>query len=149
MHPAPNRVLAVLVGGVVLLAVVAGIVVANRETPTLDPGSPEAVVQEYLEAVADADYPAAAELVAPSSGCDAGTLSMAYVEQSGRIVLTDTTVDGDVAIVTLDVTDGAGDDPFGGEGYTHTERITLERVDGTWALAASPWLLSLCDSAKG
>ena len=53
-----NRVLAIFVGAVVLLAALAGVVVANRATPALDPNTPEGVVQEYLQAVIDGNYPA-------------------------------------------------------------------------------------------
>lgn len=144
----PNRVLALLVAAVAVLAIVAGVVVAGRDAPALDPGSPEAAVQGYLEAVLDGDYRAAADLVAPSTGCDAADVAQAFVAESAQIVLTDTTVDGDRAVVTLDVTEGAGDGPFGGEGFTRSERVTLERVGGTWKLAGSSWLLYLCDAPK-
>jgi hypothetical protein len=53
-----NRVLAVFVGAVVLLAALAGVVVANRATPPLDTNTPEGVIQEYLQAVIDGNYPA-------------------------------------------------------------------------------------------
>ena len=43
-----NRVLAIFVGAVVLLAVLAGVVVANRATPDLNPGTPEAVSYTHL-----------------------------------------------------------------------------------------------------
>lgn len=144
----PNRVLALLVGAVAVLAIVTGVVVAGRDAPQLDPGSPEAAVQSYLEAVLDGDFTAAAGLLAPSSECDASDVAQAYVPESARIVLTDTTVDGDRAVVTLDVTEGADGGPFGGEGFSRDERVTLERDAGDWKVAGSTWLLYLCDSPK-
>ena len=42
----------------VFLAVLAGVVVANRATPPLDTNTPEGVIQEYLQAVIDGNYPA-------------------------------------------------------------------------------------------
>jgi len=145
----PNRVLAALVGAVLLLAVVAGVVVANRATPALDPDTPQGVVQEYLQAVLDGDYPAAADLLSSSSGCDVSDVGAAYTPGSARIVLERTTVDGDHAVVTVAVTEGSGDDLFGASGYSHSERITVERDGGVWKITGSPWLLYPCNSAKG
>lgn len=134
----PNRVLAALVGAVVLLAVAAGVVVANRGVEPLDPDTPEGTVQRFLQAVVDEDYSTASDLLATSSAC--GAADIVYYPNSARIVLDRVTVDGDTAVVTLDVTEGA-QDPFGGSGWSHTERITVEREDGVWKVAGSPWLL--------
>jgi hypothetical protein len=149
MATRPDRVLALLVGAIVFLAVVAGVVVANRSAPDVDPGTPEGVVQQYLQAVVDGDYPAAADLLAPSSGCDLSDVSAAYAPGSAQVVLKDTAVDGDRAVVTVDVTEGAGDDLFGSSGYSHTERVTVVRDDGAWKIAGSTWLLYSCGVTKG
>jgi len=144
-----NRVLAVFIGAVVLLAVLAGVVVGNRATPDFDPHTPEGVVQEYLKAVIAGNYPVAAELLSPSSGCSASDVAAAYAPGSARIVLDHTAVDGDHAVVTVGVTEGSGDDPFGSSGYSHTERITVARDGGVWKVTGSPWLLPSCGSTKG
>jgi len=144
-----NRVLAIFVGAVVLLAVLTGVVVANRATPDLNPGTPEGVVQEYLKAVFAGDYPAAAGLLSPSSGCHASDLAAGYVPESARIVLDHTAVNGDHAVVTVNVTEGTGGGPFDSGGYSHTERITVQRESGVWKITGSPWLLSPCASMKG
>jgi hypothetical protein len=149
MSSGPNRVLAAVVGVVVVLAVVAGVVGAHRSAPTLDPNTPQGVVQEYLKAVLAEDYAAAATLLSSTSGCHLADVSSANVSSSARIVLHDTVVDGDTAVVTLDVTEGADGGPFGDSGYTHTERITAERDGGAWKISGSPWLLYLCRSTKG
>lgn len=149
MASGPNRVLAVVVGVVVLLAAIAGVVAANRTAPTLDPGTPQGVVQEYLKAVLKGDYPAAAALLSPTSGCTSSDVSSTSFSDSARIVLKDTAVDGDTAVVTVDVTEGADSGPFGDTGYTHTERITTQREGSTWMITGSPWLLYRCGSTKG
>ncbi|RYV50907.1 hypothetical protein [Pengzhenrongella frigida] len=149
MTSGPNRVLAILVGLVVVLAAVAGVVVANRTAPSLDADTPAGVVQEYLQAVLAGDYPAAADLISPSSPCDAADVAQAYLPETARVVLDRTTVDGDRAVVTLDVTENAGDGPFGDSGYSHTERINVAREGGAWKITGSPWLLYSCDSTKG
>jgi len=149
MSSGPNRVLAALVGVVVVLAVIAGVVGANRRAPTLDPNTPQGVVQEYLEAVLAGDYPAAAKLLSSDSGCGLSDVSSTTVSESARIVLKDTVVDGGTAVVTVDVTEGADSGPFGDSGYTHTERITAERDGSAWKISGSPWLLYMCQSTKG
>ena len=144
-----NRVLAIFVGAVVVLAVVAGVVVAHRTAPVLDQHTPEGVVQAYLKAVIAGDYRDAAGLLSPSSGCGVSDLAAANAPGSARVVLDHTAVDGDHAVVTVDVTEGSGDDPFGSSGASHTERITLQREGGAWKITGSPWLLSSCGFTKG
>lgn len=143
-----NRILALLVGAVVLLAVLAGVMVGRRTTPNFDPNTPEAVVQEYLKAVIAGNYPGAAKLISPSSGCSAPDVATAYVPGAAQIVLDHTDVNGDHAVMTVDVTEGSGDDPFG-SGYSHAERITLQQEGGVWKITGSPWLLPSCGSTKG
>jgi len=144
-----NRVLAIFVGAVVLLAVLAGVVGANRATPDLKPGTPEGVVQEYLKAVFAGDYPAAASHLSPSLGCDASGLAASYVPESARIVLDHSDVNGDHAVVTVNVTEGTGGGPFDSGGYSHTERLTVQRESGVWKITGSAWLLSSCPLTKG
>ncbi len=144
-----KRVLAIFVGSVVLLAVLAGVVAANRTAPDLDPKTPEGVVQAYLQAVFDGDYPVAAAQLSPRSGCDVSDVASAYAPQSARVVLDRSVVEGDQAVVTVDVTEGSGDGPFESSGYTHKERITVQRESGVWMITGSPWLLSPCSSTKG
>ncbi len=144
-----NRVLAVFVGAVVLLAVLAGVLVTNRAAPSLSPDTPEGVVQQYLKAVFAGDYPVAAALLSPSSGCKVSDVAAAYAPESAQVVLDHTAVTGDHAVVTLKVTEGSGSGPFESSGYSHKERITVQREGGVWKIASSPWLLSPCNAVKG
>jgi len=51
--------------------------------------------------------------------------------------------------VTVDVTEDSGNDPFGSSGFSHKERITVQREGGAWKITGSPWLLSSCGNTKG
>lgn len=144
-----NRVLSIFAGAVVLLAVVAALAVANRPTNVLDPHTPEGVVQEYLKAMIAGDYAVAAELLSPLSGCGVSDLAVAYAPGSARVTLDHSAIDGDHAVVSVDVTEGSEDGPFGSSGFSHTEGITLQREGGAWKITGSPWLLSSCGSTKG
>lgn len=143
----PDRVLAAVVGALVLLAVLAGVLAANRDAPELDPQSPEGVTQAFLEAAFDADDETAAELLSPTSGCDVSDVGQAYLPDDVRVVLEGAEVDGDRAVVTLAVTDVYGDGLLGSSEYEHTERARLAREDGAWRLTALPWLLPSCDAS--
>jgi hypothetical protein len=72
----------------------------------------------------------------------------AYAPESAQIVLDHTAVEGDHAVVTVEVTEGSGDELFGSS-WSHMERITLQHEGGVWKITGSPWLLSACDSTKG
>jgi len=144
-----NRVLAAFVGAVVLLAVIAGVVVANRDTLVPDRATPQGVVQEFLQAMFNGKNEVAAALLSPSTGCSASDLAASYSPGSSRIVLDDITLDGDQAVVTVDVTEGSANGPFESSGYSHKERISVQREGGVWKVTAAPWLLSGCDSSKG
>lgn len=143
-----NRIVAFFVGAVILLAIFAGVVLSRRAAPSLDPNTPAGTVQAYLSAVIAGDYPAAARLLSPLSGCDVSDLAASPAPGTARVVLERTAVDGDHAVVTVDVTDGHQDGPFGSAGYSRSERITLQREDGLWRITGSPWLLSSCGSTR-
>lgn len=121
---------------------------SQRESPLLDRGTPEGVTQEYVQAVIDGDHLRAADLLSSESGCDLTDVSQAYLPDSLRVVLESAEVDGDRAVVTLDVTDQFSDGPFGTSEYSHTERMTLAREGGTWLVSGSSWLLPICGPAK-
>lgn len=144
----PTAVLATLLGAVVVLAVAAGLVVANREAPALDPTSPEGVVQAYLEAVIDGDVDGAFALLSPTAGCDISDVGTAYLPESVRVVVLQTDVDGDEAVVRVEVTENPGNGLFEGSGFKHDERISLRRTGGTWQVEASSWLLFGCTVGK-
>lgn len=144
MNSRAGKVLAVVVGVLVLLAVVAGVVSATRDRADLPPGSPEAVVQDYVAAVYDGDVDAAAAHLAADSGCTVEDLGQAFAEPATRVVLRDSRIDGDRATVRLDFVRG-GDGPFQGE-WTQEEAFRLARSDGSadWAITGAPWPMYGC-----
>lgn len=148
MPTGPNRVLAALVGVVVLLAVVGGVVASRRQITALESGTPEGVTQAYVRAVLDGDLAAAAPLISPASGCTIADIA-GSLPGTVRVVLERTDVEADTAVVTLRVTDSDGDAPFGSSAHAHTERIALVRADGAWLITRSPWLLPGCVHTKG
>lgn len=143
MSASPNRVLAVIVAVAAVLAVIAGVVAANRSAPVLDPETPDGIVLMYLRALLERDNETAADLLSASSDCDADDIGAAYVPDSARLVLVETSEDGDAARVTVEITE-SGSGPFGGDGYSHEEFFTLERTAGEWRITGEPWPMYFC-----
>lgn len=139
-----NRVLLLVVGVILAVSIVAAVVAANRAPATLDPQSPEGVVQAYLAALARNDLSTAAGLIDESSPCELGDLASTYVPSSIRVVLVDSAISGSGAIVTVEVTETGDSGPFGSGGYTHTERLVLTERDDGWRLGGVPWPLYDC-----
>lgn len=144
MSSRAGLVLAVVVGVLVLLAVVAGVVSATRDGAELPPGSPEAVVQDYVARVYDDDPDGAAELLDPADGCTADHLAEAYADDAARVVLRDVRVDGARATVRLDFVHGT-DGPFDSE-WTREETFRLSRTDdgAPWRITGEPWPMHGC-----
>jgi hypothetical protein len=138
----PNRVLGLVVGAFVLVALAAVAFAAMRPTTTFAPGTPEAAVQGYLSAVLESDSEKAAGYLAPGSPCALGDLDRTGVAASARVSLVDSTTDSDTARVRVRVSYSSGD-PFGGaESENQTFRLT--RSAGTWRISGIPWPLFEC-----
>jgi hypothetical protein len=103
----------------------------------LDPGTPEAAVQDYLRAVIAGDRPAARSyLAAELDGC--GTYFPRHLsDQAFRIEWLDTTLDAGEAWVTVSV---AGSDPriFGGYRPDDYEFRLISEAGG-WRITHQDW----------
>lgn len=143
----PNRVLAIVVGVIAVLAVVAGVFSATRPAREYDRGTPEGVVQAYLSAVIDGDHQEAATFLAAESPCGVEDLDQTYLPDEVRVVLRDTEVDGDAARVDVDVAMASGE-PF--EGSEHVEKHTfrLARSAGLWRITGAPWPMYDCSKKE-
>jgi len=138
----PSRVLAIVVGSVVLVIVLVGVLAANRSVTDHDLSTPEGVVQAYVAAVVDGDHQAAADLLAEDSECDVDDLDGTYVPELDRVVLLDTEVDGDSARVYVETV--AAEGPFGAFDYSERHSFLLERSGTSWRIAGKPWPLYEC-----
>lgn len=139
-----NRVLLIGVAIVVVAAIVAAVLAVNRQPATLDPATPEGVVQTYLQALADGDLAGAAELLSEDGECGLGDLAGAYLPASFRAVLAGTDERDTTAVVTVEITDTGDAGPFDSPGYTHTERLVLDAEDDGWQLTGAPWPMYDC-----
>ena len=85
-----NRVLGIVVAAIAIVALI--VVFAVKEpTAELDKGSPEGVVQQYLNAAIDKDFDQAKSFLASDTKCTADDFDRAYIQNSIRIGLSDAT----------------------------------------------------------
>lgn len=148
MDTRAGRVLAVVVGALVLLAVVAGVLSATQGERALPAGSPEAAVQDYLTLLYDADVEGAVELLDPADGCTAEDLERSFFEPDARVVLRSSRVSGETATVRVDLVHGDGG-LLGTDGWTQDETFRLTASEGRWLVSADSWPLHGCPDRPG
>lgn len=138
----PNRILAAIVGGLVVVAIVTLVLSLGRSETTYEPNSPEGVAQSYLRAALDGDFDAAAALLDPAGDCDATDLDRTYVPEMVGVNLLQAVTEGDRSRVRIEVEYPSGG-PFANRGREeHTLRLVL--VDDEWKLTGIPWPLYDC-----
>lgn len=131
-----NRVLGIVVAVIAIVALI--VVLASRQPTTqLDEGSPEAAVQQYLQAVSDRNFDQALEFLSEDSKCTVEDFDRAYIQESLRIGLAESSANQETAVVTVSIQSSNGD-PFGGT-YTEERNFRLVNSDGEWKITGTPW----------
>jgi hypothetical protein len=115
-----NRILTIALAVIVVLAVVAALVSRTRSASELQPGSPEATVQAYV---------------------DAALAGMGM--QTTRVVLVDSSVEGSTATVRVDLVYASGN-PFDPSEFSDRQTYHLARSGSGWVLTGVPWPLFEC-----
>ena len=124
-------------GGVLAALVVLAAVFSFIGDTELDPGTPEAVVQDYLRAVIAGDRPSARSYLADElDGC--GSRFPRYLaDQAFRIEWLGTTRDAGEARVTVSVT-GAGQGILG-DSRPEVYEFRLVQASGGWRITHQEW----------
>jgi alkylation response protein AidB-like acyl-CoA dehydrogenase len=146
MNTRANRVLAIAVGALLLLAVVAALVSVQRPPVQFDAGTPEATVQTYVEAILDGDVEAAAGLLDPESGCTVEDLERSEFQEPARVVVSNSSAQDETARVMVDLV--YSDGPFAGQEYASNETFRLVRADGSWLITGEPWPAYYCEEPQ-
>ena len=142
MRSRPNVVLLVIAALVVGLAVIAAVVSANRTTPSPDLATPEGVVQAYVVAVVDADQEKMESFLDPGLGCKA-PFPYFSPPQAASLALVSSRTSGSTATVVVEISEGQGGGPFGGN-YTHREDFSLVLRNDHWLISGNPWPVYQC-----
>ncbi|HLU52797.1 MAG TPA: hypothetical protein VK011_04305 [Acidimicrobiia bacterium] len=139
----PERILAGVVGAIVVIAVVAAVVASQRDTVAYDIATPEGVVQSYLRAIIDGDVDEASSHLDPASGCDWEQIGGVGRDLS-RAVLLDSEIADDRGRVRVELVFGYGGGPFDTHEYTQEETFRLVLGDDGWLITGSPWPFFAC-----
>ena len=141
-----NFYLTVLIAVALAIAVIAAIFSGNSAR-TLNPGSPEKIVQEYLQSLTDGRNDLAAKRLSKNSSCEVEDIDRAYIWPSAQITLLKSEVTGNSAIVRVSVqrkTDTFMDSGILDEQPTYR----LIKEQGQWRITGIPWPLYDCGRIK-
>lgn len=132
-------VLGIIVAAIVVIVAVA-LVLALRGPEQLEPGTPEATVQGYLQAVIDEDPTAVAGFLTAdlAKRCASDLDQVRFHPDSFKAVIADTRPSRDQMFITVEITEGSGASVFS-DSYTFDEILVLEKTSGTWSIAEVPW----------
>lgn len=127
--------IAAIVTAVVLIVVLAVAGGGERSYPA---DSPEATLQQFLQALFDEDLATAESLLSPQlrGRCDRADLRHGPTSYRDAAHIRDATVSGDIADLEVEfITEG-----LFGDGYESVHDFRLERVDGRWqVLELADW----------
>ena len=142
----PNRYL-MIGGGVLAILVVIAAVLSLRGPASFDSGTPESVVQEYVNAVFDGDSSVAHSQLADdlARGCSERELRTSWVPDEARVVLVGTTTAGDDTRVHIQIIE-----PDGGLGmpisdYARDVTFVLTEQEDGWRISEPPWPIEYCN----
>ena len=118
-----------------------GVALAFGGTASYAPGTPEAALQEFLQANLDGDRAAIEAMLEPSGAeqCQEELERFGFRASGLRFGLDDMRVEGDRAWATASKRYGSGGDPFDGPTRAVDERFELRRIDGEWKIVAATW----------
>lgn len=143
MNTRANRVLGIAVGLLVLLAVVAGVISTQQSPRTFEPGTPEATVQTYLQAVLDQDAQTAVAQLGPDAGCTVDDFVHGNHSEPDRVVVTDSSVRENSAQIHVDLIYGGG--LLGDDGWSDQITFPLERSGDAWVISTMVWPYYGCE----
>jgi hypothetical protein len=136
-----NRVLGIVVAAISIVALIA-VLAVKEDTPQLDANTPEGSVQKYLQSVTERDFDTALTYLADNTKCKVEDFDQAYIQDSIRISLSDSSIKGDSASVKISIENSSGD-PFS-SGYTESQTFRLTKSDSGWKITGIPWPTYQC-----
>lgn len=140
-----NRTLVIVAIVLAIVAVVIAVVV-REDVGKFPDGSPQKVVQQYLQAFVEGDHDTAAQFFAADSKCTAADLDRTYTTKDVRVDLVNVAINGDSALVKVAV--GLGSEgPFDSL-YLEDHVYRLTKTSGEWRLTGVPWPLYECGMVK-
>ncbi len=133
-----NRIPAAIGVGIIVVIVLASILIAGRQIPTLDPSTPEGVAQSFVLARFDGDETAALDLMTDELAEQCRQGRGWWPRNGGRATIVETATTEHRAVVTLAISKVYGESPF--VLSESTSRLTLVMVpsDTGWLISEEP-----------
>lgn len=138
MLPSKTVTIAILCSLTLLIATSIYFSFSPRQT-SLEEGSPEFIVQSYIQYLLDDNYQKAHNLLSEGSECEFITFisvistNSNYLKQE-NLFHKETKVFGDTATVFIEVSGVETSLPIGVTGYNREESFTLVKENGQWRL---------------
>ena len=145
-----------IIGAIVALVVLVTVALLSTSEPeTYEPGTPEAALQEFLEAGFDGNTDAMFNLLTTESraACEKARDRNRFDDDAYfdglRAELLDMTATGSTATAKVRFHESSGNDPFDNATWSYDEKFWLERVDGAWLIDRGGWPWSIEDCTRG
>ena len=147
MNPLPktgNRTPLILLGITALLVASALVLVLTRgSSATVEPNSPEGIVQSYVTSLLAGDHDQAAAWLTDQAASDCPT-GVSLDQPDVRVALLSSKTTGPGATVLVSITDTSVRGPFGLGGSGYEDSFTLVPRQDSWAINSAPWPLLAC-----
>jgi hypothetical protein len=140
-----NFYLGIVIAAVLVIALIVALA-SNNSTKTLNAGSPERIVQEFLQSLNDGRNDVAVKLLASDSSCSIQDIDRAYHSPSTEISLLESQITGNTAVVRVSVQR----DPAAMMDTSSDEELTYRLVKNVnqWRISGIPWPLYDCGGVK-
>jgi hypothetical protein len=137
-----RSIMLVAVGAVVVFAII-GVILASGSSPGPEPGTPEATVHDYYQALIDRDVVAADALLTSdlSEACPDRLRQFLEASDRLRVVIVDVDQDDTSATVVVRITETYDDNPLSLDSYTFDEVLTMDHTGDRWLISGPPWPL--------
>lgn len=138
-----NQVLRTIVFLLLLLLAISILLTNLRVEKNISSATPEGVVQKYLTALLEGKNDRAAAFYVLESNCDASDIDRTFFDKSLRAVLEESSIEGDVAYVKVNLTSDSSGIFQNGLIDERTFRLKLQK--NKWRIDGIPWPLWECD----
>lgn len=134
--------LAIVVGLIIAAVAIVTILSSTKSAVVIDRSTPAGSVQAYLKAVLGGKDAEAAKWLAPAGSCTVTDIEKAYIVDTARVLLVDSTTTGSTSEVRVRVEIPSGT-PLG-DVMTEDHTFGLVKSDGKWLITGIPWPLYDC-----
>jgi hypothetical protein len=141
------------IGTLIVVLIVAVVVLALQPPAELDPTTPEGIAQGYFQAVLDRDVDRtfahmSDEVTRRCDHLDAQHSFRHGLADDVRVVILDTSLEGDDATVRVEITETYGNHLFMSDTHSFEEALSMERRGAGWAIAEPSWPIHHCPEVR-